>query len=442
VYQRRARLWLGLSSLCIAAAILSVLPWTQFSGHDVSIADLYLGRMKSVIQERYPQIFKPPSNPVPSPASRSAPSPTPSTVMVTANPAETTSPPGAEKSVLVFTLDNFLNNLVSSIQTLPVTPYFLDASTVVKKTDNFWTPYWDGSLTAWAKVLLPVNLMLVALGIGFAWNRSRLAGLIPLIFMLTYFASNALARTSGGRYIVPVDWVVVLYYMIGLVAAAGFIMALFGKAAVSSSLENQKIADLHPINPKISAPAPLTGRSSWWKSTSAILLASFCLGSLIPIAQYINPTRFQTLSTDQLTTEFFARAGQSNGVSQLELQQFLSKPDAIILMGRSLYPRQFYKNQGLTISIYNFYQPLPYPRTLFTIIGAMGERVVILPRTSAAGIANSTDVLVLGCKKNGYIQAWAVVNLENNQVFNPLPSTKLLPCPLPEPVCDNNKNCH
>jgi hypothetical protein len=139
--------------------------------------------------------------------------------------------------------------------------------------------------------------------------------------------------------------------------------------------------------------------------------------------------------------QFIAKAGQSTGLSLTELEQFLSSQNAVILMGRSLYPRQFYKDQGLDISIYDFYHPLPYPRTLFTVIGPMGESVVILPRTSPAGISNSTDVMVIGCNKIGYIQAWAVVNLENNQVFNPLPSTKLLTCPLPEPVCDNNKNC-
>jgi hypothetical protein len=107
-----------------------------------------------------------------------------------------------------------------------------------------------------------------------------------------------------------------------------------------------------------------------------------------------------------------------------------------------LYPRQFSKDEGLKISIYNFYHPMPYPRTLFTVIGTLGQEAIILPRTTPARIANATDVLVVGCKKNGYIQAWAAVGMEKGETFTSLPSTPLTSCPLPEPVCDNNKHCH
>jgi hypothetical protein len=333
--------------------------------------------------------------------------------------------PTPEKSVLAFATDNFLNNLVTSTQILPNTPFYLEPRVVVKKTDNFWKPYWDGSLTPWARLLLPLNLLFVALGLGTAWKRARLGGLIPLILLLTYFAVNALGRTSGGRYLVPVDWVIVIYYIIGVVTIVEFALAIFGQFS-------EKTNNLDEIT---------TVKNPWWTSALTVLLASAVLGALIPLAQQINPPRYQVLPDAMLAEQLITLSGKQLGLTTQDLQIFLSNQDAIILQGRSLYPRQFSKDEGLDISVYNFYHTMPYPRTLFTLLGPKGENVIILPRINPTKIANSVDVMALGCRADGYIQAWAVVRMDDLSVSERFPGTPLA-CPLPEPVCDDNKNCH
>jgi hypothetical protein len=59
-----------------------------------------------------------------------------------------------------------------------------------------------------------------------------------------------------------------------------------------------------------------------------------------------------------------------------------------------------------------------------------------------AQISNAIDVLVLGCQADGFIMAWTVIRLDDNTVFERTPTSAPLACPLPEPVCDNNKSCH
>jgi hypothetical protein len=417
VYRQRARLWLGVSALIVTAAICSVLPWIQFSGHNVSVFDLYLGRIQDVIRQRYPRLFQP-LNQLPEPAAG---------VHLAAAPPQ----PRVEKSIPVFALDNFLNNLVTAVQILPNTPMNLEPRVLVKKTDNFWKPYWDGALTPWALFLLPINLALLALGLGAAWQRARLSGLVPLLVLLTYFGANALARTSGGRYLVPVDWVVIVYYLLGLVTVAELGLGVF-----------------FPSNaPAASAPEPTGRRFPAWTAALAVLLVSAALGALIPIAQKLNPPRYATFSNAALTEIFVQKAGAQAGVSAAEIQAFLTKKDAVILTGRGLYPRQFSAGEGLDVSVYSFYHTLPYPRTLLTMLGPDHlEGVVILPRTDPAKIANASDLIVLGCitswtGTDHILQAWAILRLEDNQLFERLPPAPLA-CPLPEPVCDNNKNCH
>jgi hypothetical protein len=418
VYRDRARMWLGVGGLVFAAALVSILPWTQFSGNNTSLLDLYWIRIQDVIQQRYPQFFQPSGMQL----KPSAAIPQGNFHLAQIRPA-----PAPEKSILAFAADNFLNNLVTSAQILPNTPFYLEPRVVVKKTDNFWKPYWDGSLTPWARLLFPLNLLFVALGLGTAWKRARLAGLLPLIIMLTYFAVNALGRTSGGRYLVPVDWVVIIYYMLGLVAAFELVLAFFGQ--VNAQAESQDEITIGK-NPR------------WWAGAVTVLLVSAALGALVPLAQKINAPRYQTLSDTALAEQFTALAGKQLGLTTQDLQKFLSDKNAAILQGRSLYPRQFSKGEGLDISTYSFYRTKPYPRTLFTLLGYKGQSVIILPRIEPAKIANSIDVIVLGCHSKGYIQAWAVVRMDDKSVFERMPPGTPLACPLSEPICDDNKNCH
>jgi len=124
------------------------------------------------------------------------------------------------------------------------------------------------------------------------------------------------------------------------------------------------------------------------------------------------------------------------------LQTFLSSQNGIILEGSGFYARQLNKGEGLDISIYNFYHILPYPRTIFTLLGRQGENVIILPQVDAAKITNGSHLMVVGCKEDGFVQAWAVVDRDNNKIYSRISANTTPACPLPEPVCDGNKNCH
>jgi len=419
VYKKRVRLWIGLSALVICSALLGILPWLQFGGQNISIVNLYMTRITTIINERYPQLL-PPQGSQPTPEAQS-PTNTPRE-----NQTIIPAAPAPEKSVLAFAADHFLNNLVTGVLILPTSPFNLDARVVIKKTENIWKAYWDGVLTPWGRLLLMLNLLFVALGLGSAWKRTRLAGLIPALILAVYFGVNALARTSGGRYLVPVDWVIVIYYVLGLVTALELALSFFFQSENSEK----------PIQTVSNSVSP-------WPSALVVLLISASLGALIPLSQIINPLHFQQQTKTELAQQFSALTAKNSGISDQNLNTFLNSENAVILKGRSLYPRQFNKDEGLDISIYPFYHSQPYPRTLFTLIGQNGEKVIMLPRTNPAKIPNSTDMLVIGCSTDGFIQAWAVLNLADNNLFTRLPASPLPnTCPLPDPICDNNKNCH
>lgn len=416
VYLRKPKIWISTSTFFFTAAILSVIPWAQFSGQNISIFDLYFTRINDVIKQRYQQ----------DPKRGSYDSSSAKTVFSgTSHQAAYSQAPIADKNIVVFVGDNFLNNLVTTVQTLPTTPFNLDARTIVKKTENFWKPYWDGKLGGWAIVLIPFNLLIISLGLGAAWKYAKLAGFIPLIIMVSYYVINAFGRTSGGRYIVPVDWVILIYYVLGLITILKLVTSFY----------SEPIATIEYL-----PQTPAEG-IRWWPIALIVLILSFSMGSLIPLSQTLNQQRFPDRSPDEQATIFTSITGDLPLLNENNIQNFLSSENAIILTGRSLYPRQFNINEGLDISVYRYYHSMPFPRTLFTTIGQQGERVVILPTTNPAPIPNSTDVMVIGCLDHGIVFARAIIRLDDNSIIEGLNSDEPLLCPLQKPICETNKNC-
>jgi len=443
VYRQKPRLWIPFSALFLAAALAGILPWLQSNGQGTSIVDMYLGRVKDVIQQRYPDFQLPWDSMLPAPStvttidnsnaqfSRTA---APTAAPTIAPLPAPTAAPLPDKSILAFSIDNFLNNLTMSVLILPDKPHYQDLQYTIRKSENFWKPYWDGTMSPWAKTLLPINLILIALGLGTAWKRARLSGFIPLMVMLAYYVMNALARTSGGRYLVPVDWVVIVYYFLGILTLIEMVSAFF-----CSNFFVQAIS-----SPKLQT-AILLNRITWAKFLGVVLLFTV-IGTLIPLSGSFFEQRYSPLSKKELGQQFAALAGNQAGISSEELNTFLSAPGSVILQGRILYPRQFSKDEGPKRSVYYFYRRKPYPRMLLTLIGPNGETPVILPSLQALPIPNASDAIILGCRENidapawAYVQVWAVFLTHNNILLKRTPSIPLA-CPLPEPVCDNNRNC-
>ena len=105
-------------------------------------------------------------------------------------------------------------------------------------------------------------------------------------------------------------------------------------------------------------------------------------------------------------------------------------------MGRALYPRFYLENEGEV----HFYPVvvMGFPRTTFTLIGPEGEKGIVLPGEKTRYFPHAVDTLVLGCKEQLYVDAIAVILLdESGTVYTRSPASSLH-CPLRQPVCDNN----
>lgn len=301
------------------------------------------------------------------------------------------------------TINHFLHNILSVFFTLPMNYRTSSVENTITKTweINPWTRTWDGTLELDAQILMALNILILCLGIISLYRKSKTAYCIPLIIMIAYLAGVAFAKTSGGRYIVPVDWMMLIFYAAGLL----FIMealGIHGENNKKTKTENNFIEET-------------TGSSN---KTATVLLAIFLgIGIFIPVSENIFPEQH----FPQTYTEFLNEVKQ-NGYemdadyfSDVEVEKFLEEENAIFIVGQGFYPKLLDPADENATEFFPTYLHEPYA-LLFTLLNEKMSMPVYLPiSTNQISFPNGATVSILGCKEDsGQIQALSIMFLDGN----------------------------
>jgi len=456
LYRQHWKKALGTAALASLAFLVAVLPWMTVGPSSGSLLTLYGERVQAVIAQRYAPatltpVPAPPTTPVasapemppatPITSAPEMPSATSVPVIATLQPRQFSLPANLG---LPFVVDHFLHNLVTSSLIFPDSPQFLSVRSIVKEGEDFWRPRWNGSMSPLATFMLVFSLAGVAFGLGTAVQRDRLRGLVPIAGLLLYLAANSLARTSGGRYIVPVDWILIGYFSIAIAELVHTTRSFIGRGSIATlTSPSAGPRARHSVAPKPGNSAAMLAGPLLQKASRPLvsLILVLLLGSLIPLAGVLYPRRYADTGGPTLFAEMQKYVPQAAG-SVGEIEAFLQHPDAVLLQGRLLYPLHYRWGQGEPTR-YAPYTARDYPRTVFMLIGPHGMSHVLLPGDVPALLPNASDAIVLGCwdHQDNLISALAVALPVQQTGMTRSPAAPLS-CPLPEPVCDNNGNCH
>ena len=332
---------------------------------------------------------------------------------------------------LSFVTSHFLHNLIASIFILPHSFAFDELRSLVKNVAPFWKAEWDGTMSGGALVFLCIYLAMIALGIGAAWQKKKWSGWIPLLVFVFYNTSNAFARTSGGRYIVPIDWVVLVYFLLGAAQLFNWLRLGFGLAQTDNRTDD--FSGLLTL-PADRLPFAHIGRT---------FIALVAIGVLIPLSEYLYPPRYFPASLEAKLLLLQERGLEKQaGLDEMTIQAFLQSSKAVVLHGRALYPRHYFQGDGETPRGYP-YHILDYPRLAFMLIGADGEQGIILPLSKPPRyFPHAADVVVLACRDSSGINALAVFILDEQNAYYMRQPNAPLRCPVASPVCNNNRECY
>lgn len=275
-----------------------------------------------------------------------------------------------------FIASHFLNTEIGGLLTLPLIKPFNGFQEPV----NLYWVEWDGTLEWYNLILVLFYLSVIAVGFGSAWRRLGWLSLVPLAFNLGYALSNSIARFSSWRYNFPVDWVIYFYFGIGIIEVYGIIAQLFG--AKSPLTTNNQPPTINHQSPNHNYQLPIT-------------LSFFILiGSLPWLAKGLVDPRY-TASQDELIARL-----ESKDYNRAEIEAFLSQSDAVLLEGRLLYPRMYWRGEGLaSANPWPAYAAQDFPRIGFLLINS-GHQNLIFPTRELLDFKQGADATILACSDN------------------------------------------
>jgi len=307
--------------------------------------------------------------------------------------------------VLFFVSNHFFHNLTEAV--LYISPVYSNSSPEnLIDLVPFWET-WNGSLTKTNSIFLFINLAIIAFGIAVAQQKFKLAGWLPLIIFIVYSFGNALVRTSGWRFSLPVDWIILMYTCIAL----AYIPSQLGKLIQKEESTQLSQAEESQARQTFLLPA--------------IFALLFLTGASLPIAERLIPAR----DFGNFTVEAGATLSQANLLTPAELSTFMQQENAVFISGIALYPR-YYEPDG---KLYLPDTPSDYSYLHFVIIGKTSGQIVLPLQDAPHGVPHTATVLVIGCKDVGYISAWAViVDSQPKQILMRDPQMPLQ-CPLSAP---------
>ena len=132
---------------------------------------------------------------------------------------------------------HFSHNIVSAFMALPNTISYVRLIPLSQL--SYWndSDNWEGDLPFQQVVMFIFDILIISIGIIKSWKRHLWAGMAPLICFIIYDLALSFSLTSGGRYLVPINWIVFFYWGFGVYSILRFVFPLVN----SSIFENEEI---------------------------------------------------------------------------------------------------------------------------------------------------------------------------------------------------------
>ena len=297
---------------------------------------------------------------------------------------------------------HFLNNEISSLLILPVRLLKpVETEQLFYEENLFW--YRENARETIAKNtgLILVYITVITFGTVSVFRKAGFPGLAPLIFHLAYNLGNAFAMTSGFRFVLPVDWIILLYFAFGCTALLSFICRVTMIDGSNKPFEPVEERADSRLSPFIYA---------------AVVLALLVTGAILPCCEALIPKRFEPKTEAEIAAEWKTLSPNAEYI----LRAYDEK-DLVFLKGRAFYPRFYKANEGDSGGSSSAKRGLDSDRLVWMF---HDSRVNVLScpldaaQVSAIGLSpvpDPMDIIAVGLQKEDYVEVLEMVPIMNDK---------------------------
>jgi len=283
---------------------------------------------------------------------------------------------------------------MSSILILPTSLEMASLKTSLKLGGEIWQPDWNGSLSSFRFIILLLQFFVLSAGFAGIFRRDKTTVAIVLLLFCGVQTANALGRTSGGRYIVPVDWLVLLVYFAGLVY-------LMGKLDLNENLVGEN----------------RTGKIIGWKQLVITIISILFIGALPVLFERISIALIPRAENIQSMEELAGLPGINISNQKLsKIGQFLNHQHTLSIQGTAFYPiQQDLKNiDNLPPTLTSNFQG-----TLLSIdlLKSGNDLSIFFPSQGKIDIQNQDEVYLIGCRINQVMLVHDLIIIRPNQTM-------------------------
>ncbi|MHC1772508.1 MAG: hypothetical protein AB9907_12415 [Flexilinea sp.] len=288
--------------------------------------------------------------------------------------------------ILTFIGMHFFNNEISNLRLFPLRDELNSPQELLRPKTAFWETLENDKLGSYNLIFLGLSYAVIALGVAAAKKNTRRAGLIPLLVCLLYNFSTAVGRYSAGRYLIPLDWTLFLYFAIG---ASEWILGLLRVSG-------------HEIMQNSSAWV-VNGRCSLKYQPvryAGFLVAFLLVGLSLPLSERLIPMRFVPAEKQ----EVFEKLG-------LDPADY-SGDDLIVKKSIAIYPRYYAAGEGEPESAKQGYGVSDYGRLVFLTLSPNGfDTTELITNTIPEYFPDGSTVWMIS-RENGATSLAEVVLVE------------------------------
>jgi hypothetical protein len=284
-----------------------------------------------------------------------------------------------------FVFDHFFRNIISSFLIMPIrlgNPIqFFDFLTI---SGYFW-----GEVYAAANfinlALIIINLALISVGISAVFSKNRKGLFLVIGFFLYYNLTSSIARLSGWRFILPVDWIVFSLYALGLLEALKVVFTRVPNLDFNAT--SSWFAGFTQSSQKFHQSR------SWYLVFGLIFVFT---GSLIP-ARELFPSLVPQYTRSEVCEMIEKGISEQNDpILQANIKDLCESGKARVNWGTGISPRYFAENEGFydreNDRLFGYQS---YSRLVFRVIGNRNTRVYIQTNRQEIHFKNGATVFVI-----------------------------------------------